>query len=204
MNRSTDERLCIVLLAAGAASRFGSAKQIADIDGVAMVRHCVQNAIRTEAPVLVVTGAHRDAVERELRDLDVALIRNDEWQHGMGGSIASGVRGAVDRYPRLEAVLIVLGDQPALSSGNLLALIHRHGEKPECIISSKSNGALGPPCIFPLRFFHELMELRELGGARHVVDRHPDALVEIELPEAGIDIDSPADHAKFLALRTQA
>ena len=68
--------IAIVLLAAGEASRFGSPKQIASIGERAMVRHCAINALGTQAPVLVVTGAHREAVETALGGLHVALVHN--------------------------------------------------------------------------------------------------------------------------------
>ncbi|MEP6484375.1 MAG: nucleotidyltransferase family protein [Rudaea sp.] len=208
-NPSTEPHSCVVLLAAGAASRFGSAKQIADIDGIAMVRHCALNALRTGVPVVVVTGAHRERVEQELHELDVVpievvLIQNPTWQRGMGSSIACGVRAALDRFARLESIVIVLADQPAISAEHLLALMRRHAERSDSIVASRANDVLGPPIVFPRRLFEELMELHGQTGARHVVDRHRDALVAFDLPEAGIDIDSAADHATFRASQTPA
>jgi len=141
----------IVLLAAGGATRFGSAKQVIDIDGVAMVRHCARNALKCAA-VVVVTGAHREKVDDEFRDLDVTLVHNADWNIGMGSSIACGI-GLVAQNPAAEAAIILLADQPLVSADDLRELISQHRKQPDCIIAASANGVIMAPCLFPRRFF---------------------------------------------------
>ena len=56
-------------------------------------------------PVVVVLGAHGEAVAAELTGLPVRTVDNPEWQLGMGRSLRVGVRA----LPEVEAVLVLAG-----------------------------------------------------------------------------------------------
>jgi molybdenum cofactor cytidylyltransferase len=188
----------IVLLAAGEASRFGSPKQIASIGERAMVRHCAINALGTLAPVLVVTGAHRDAVETALGGLHVALVHNLDWSAGMGASIARGVHAARERNPMLRGVLIALADQPSISTDNLAMLLREHAQTPERIVASRLGDVVGPPCVFPAACFGALESLNGPSGARSVIERHPQLCRAVDMPGAAHDIDTREDYRRFV------
>lgn len=188
----------IVLLAAGEASRFGSPKQIASIGKRAMVRHCAINALGTQAPVLVVTGAHRDAVETALGGLHVALVHNLDWNSGMGASLARGVRAARERNAALRGVLIALADQPSISTEDLLTLLREHARTPESIVASRFGERLGPPCVFPAACFEDLENLSGAVGAHAVIERHTDLCRAVEMPGAALDIDTREDYHRFM------
>ena len=193
----------IVLLAAGGAARFGSAKQVIAIDGVAMVRHCARNAMKSAAPVVVVTGAHRKIVEDELRDLDVTIVHNADWNLGMGSSIACGV-SVVAQNPAIEAVIILLADQPLVSDDDLRELISQHRKQPNQIIAASANGAIMPPCLFARSYFPELQTLHDQTGARAVLQRHGDRVVTVPMPDAAVDIDTKEAYTQFCASRRPA
>lgn len=190
--------IAIVLLAAGEASRFGSPKQIASIGERAMVRHCAINALGTQVPVLVVTGAHRDAVETALGGLHVSLVHNLEWSTGMGASIACGVHAARARHAALRGVLIALADQPSVSTENLTLLLREHAQTPENIVASRFGERVGAPCVFPASCFGDLENLNGPSGARAVIERHGDLCRAIEIPGAALDIDTREDYRRFV------
>jgi molybdenum cofactor cytidylyltransferase len=192
MARNDD--LAILILAAGAASRFGSAKQLADIGGVAMARHCAQNALRVTSRVIVVTGAHATAVEHALQGVEVVIAHNAVWTAGMGGSIAVGSRTAVERFPGLRAIVVMLGDQPLVSGSDLQELIDAQHDA-DGIVAAFADGVVGPPCLFPRRDFADLTVLDGADGARRVLRDHAARVVTVDLPTAGVDVDTPDDHA---------
>jgi len=191
------EPICLVLLAAGSATRFGTLKQLVAIDGVAMARHCASAAVQSGARVLVVTGARRNAVEEQLVGLPVTLTFNPGWREGMGSSLALGVRAAQDAHSELRAVIIALADMPSISHRQFRALLDTHARFPERIIAADSGGTLGPPCLFPARYFAELEALTGERGARSVLEKHAKNVHAVAMPEAAIDIDVPADHARY-------
>jgi CTP:molybdopterin cytidylyltransferase MocA len=54
-------------------------------------------------------------------------------------------------------------------------------------------GSWGPPCLFPSDCFAELVALGGERGARSVLQRHLDRLIQLPLPEAAYDVDTRED-----------
>lgn len=198
--KSQTRRTAAVLLAAGNASRFGTAKQSLLIDGVPMVRRAAMAALDAGlSPVIVVIGAHGDAVEHSLGGLPVQLTGNPDWASGMGSSLALGVRTAVATETLPHEVLVMLTDQPGILAAELNAMIEAHASAPERIRAARYEGHLGPPCLFPRAYFDELIAMDGTSGARRLLERHADCVDAHDLPSAAFDIDTPADHAAWLA-----
>ena len=55
------------------------------------------------------------------------------------------------------------------------------------------DGKRGNPVVWSRRFFHELMALEGDVGARHLIGRYPEAVVEVPVTDraALIDVDTP-------------
>lgn len=183
----------IVVLAAGAAKRFGSAKLVVPIDGVPLVRRAALAALDVGTQVVVVTGAHRAAVEACVADLGVTRAFNADWEKGMGSSVACGIAALRD----CDAAIIALADQPLVARAEFAALIAAHARVPERIVAAQFDGVLGPPCLFPCHYFRELLELRGEQGARGVLKQHADQVHAVPLHAAAVDIDEPQDIARL-------
>ncbi len=193
----SDHEVCVLLLAAGRARRFGAPKQLARLDGVSLVRRAARAAAASGARVLVVTGAYRRAVRAELEGLAVMPIWNARWRQGLGDSIACGVRFARRLRPSPRALIVALADQALLTAADFRALIAAHAAAPARIVAAANAAVRGPPCLFPRRHFAELAALRGRGGARTVLERHAASVVAVPMPRAALDIDTPADHARL-------
>ena len=187
----------IVLLAAGNASRFGSAKQQLLFEGMPLVRRAATAAVNTGASVVVVTGAYRELVEGYLSDLPVMPVFNPDWQLGMGGSIARGIDQLDKLAASVDAAIICLADQPMITAGELMQLISAHRQATRRIIAAAYNGVLGPPCLFPRAYFNDLASLHGPGGARILLERHAAQVNALSMREAAIDIDTPEDYARL-------
>ena len=86
------EPIAGIVLAAGESARFGQPKQLLDWHGQPFVHAVAQNAIDAGlSPVVVITGANAEQVGAAVTDLDVKVVRNDEWKSGQGSSIKAGV-----------------------------------------------------------------------------------------------------------------
>ncbi|MDG2538981.1 nucleotidyltransferase family protein [Dyella jiangningensis] len=191
-----------VLLAAGAATRFGSPKQLLEIDGEAMVRRMAKAALAAGlSPVIVVTGAHHDAVVVNLDGLDVQTVEHGGWAGGMGGSLAAGVRALRERAPRAASLMVLLGDQPSVGAPELACMLQAHACQPDRILAARYGGQLGPPCLFPRSAFDDLAALQGMHGARALLQKAGERVDAFDLPAAAFDIDTPADHAAWLAMQ---
>ena len=184
-------RLFAVVLAAGAARRFGSTKQLAAIDGESLVRRAVRLAEAVCGPrTVLVTGADWRRVFEACGQLRGFLVRNDRYADGMSSSIAAGVRtveGAAD------AMLLMLADQPLITESHLENLIGCWSAAPDTIVASGYAGVAGPPAIFPAAFFRELASLEGDAGARAIIAANEERVQRVDFEDAAVDVDRPAD-----------
>ena len=54
--------------------------------------------------------------------------------------------------------------------------------EPGCIVGAAHNGVRGNPCIFPKKFFPELLALSGDQGGSRVIRQHEDSLRLVEIP----------------------
>ena len=185
------QHLFAVVLAAGSASRFGSSKQLALFAGEPMVRRAVRCAERVcGARTLVVLGKDWQRVHEACAPLRGFLIRNDTHETGMASSIAAGVRAAAGAA---DAVLLLLCDQPLVTEDSLHELVHAWDQSRTTIACSAHDDVVGPPAVFPAKYFAELMALEGDRGARGLLDKHAAHVKKIPCATAAADIDTPDD-----------
>jgi molybdenum cofactor cytidylyltransferase len=187
---SLDSNLQVLVLAAGAASRFGSPKQLARIGGVMMLQKAVSQATDVAGhAVTVVLGAHAERITPLLRQSPASVEINRHWQEGL----ASSLRLGISRLPSCEGVLVTLADQVAVTVFDLRRLVSAWRRQPDWLIAASYEGHTGVPAIFPAWCFPDLLALRGDAGARAVLARHADRCLRVPMPNAGVDIDTPED-----------
>ena len=200
MKASPTGDVAAVLLAAGSASRFGSAKQLAPIAGLPLVRRAAQAIAATGTELVVVIGAYAGDVAAALSGISARLIHNPQWELGMGESIACGARELLSRAAAPSACLLCLADQPLIGVAQLQRLLDAAAADATRIIASDHGATLGPPCLFPAEFLAELTQLSGARGARVLLERHCSRVTTVAMPEAALDIDAPEDYARALRL----
>ena len=106
----------VVVLAAGAATRFGGGKLLADLEGRPLLAH-VLDAVRAVRPghTVVVLGAGAERIRHAITWADEALVVNPDPEAGLAGSLRMGVAACLREFPAAQGVLVVLGDQPRTS-----------------------------------------------------------------------------------------
>jgi CTP:molybdopterin cytidylyltransferase MocA len=108
----------------------------------------------------------------------------------MGSSIALAA-GALSQSA--AAILLVLADQPLVTASHLQQLVDTWRSAPDAIVASAYADVVGPPVVFPSRFFRQLTALRGDTGARGVLHANAESVSSIEFNPAAIDIDRPED-----------
>jgi molybdenum cofactor cytidylyltransferase len=188
---NSDSNLHILVLAAGAASRFGSPKQLARIGGVMMLQKAVSQATEVAGhAVTVVLGAHAERISPMLRHSPATVEINRHWQEGL----ASSLRLGISRLPAgAEGVLVTLADQVAVTAFDLRRLVSAWRRQPDWMIAASYAGHTGVPAIFPGWSFSDLASLRGDAGARLVLSRYAERCLRLPMPNASIDIDTPED-----------
>jgi len=191
--------VALIVLAAGAASRMGRAKQLLPIDGQAMIRRMSMKGLASRCrPVIVVTGAQSRAVRAVIEDLPVLVVENRRWRRGIGSSIRAGVREAIRHDVR--AAIVTLGDQPGLEASNWDRLA-AEWESTGCpVVASSYDATLGTPALFARSLFPRLLEIPEDAGCKPLIMEQPAGLVaRCWCPEAAADLDTPEDYLRWQA-----
>ena len=180
-----------IVLAAGASSRFGSAKQLVRIAGRPMLHATVTRAVEVAGnSVFVVLGARAAELAPLLTHSPAAIVINRDWREGLGSSIRAGV----SRLPAsCSGVMLLLADQAAITTEDLRRLTGAWRRQTEHIAAAVYGNTVGVPAIFPRSTFADLMQLRGDQGARALIQRNPDRLVRVPMNRAAIDIDTPED-----------
>jgi molybdenum cofactor cytidylyltransferase len=195
--RADRGRVAAVVLAAGRASRMGSNKLIAELDGEPIVRRTVRAVLGSRArPVVVVTGHEAEAVRGALAGLDVRLVHNPDFADGMSTSLRAGIAAA----GAVHAALVCLGDMPRLEAHHLDAVIDAFAAgDPDQIVVPTYDRKRGNPVLWPSCYFTEIAELSGDVGARALIDRHADhvRLLAIDDPAILVDVDTPAALAEL-------
>ena len=166
-----------------------------------MVRHVASAVAELGlAQVIVVTGAQAGAVGKALADLPVDIVVNESWAEGMSSSMRAGLRAL--RHD-VQAVLLVLADQPGLATDLLRSLVARYRATGALIVAPFYRGQRGNPVLFDRALFPELLAVQGDRGGRKLIVRYPEQVEQVEVDDPAViaDVDSPEDYQAILGER---
>ena len=190
-----------VILAAGASSRLGQPKQLLSFQGESLLRRAVRSALEAGCPyVTAVAGDARDRIEMELRGTPAVVAENSEWRRGLGTSVRCGLRHLLSSRPEIDAVVLLVCDQPFLDADVIRSLIARQESSGKPIVASSYAGTLGIPALFHHTCFESLLALPDDSGAKMLIESRSADVAQVEFEKGAIDIDTPED---FEQIRTE-
>ena len=177
-NRACRGQIGGVVLAAGAASRFGRPKQNILLPAV------LERLARAElAELVVVAGAH--PITAALPD-SIHLVECPEWAEGPGASLRCGLRAL---SASVEAAVVLLADGPALDPRAIERLVSAWRSGGGDVLAASYDGVRSHPVLMARAAWCAV----PLGGGRELAA----VLVDCsDLPRPG-DVDTEADLAAF-------
>lgn len=191
-----DSDIALILLAAGASRRMGNEpKQLLEFGGETLIRRAARAALASACrPVCVVLGANYERLRPEIADLPVVVAANENWAGGMSSSLKTGLEKILEIAPGASAVCVTVADQPLVDFHviNRLINVFRNGTHP--VAACRYAETVGVPAIFDRHLFGELMNLTGDAGAKKIISKYLSETRLINVPEAALDIDSPADY----------
>lgn len=186
-----------IVLAAGMSRRMGTPKQLLRLAGETILEHTLKNVrASTVSDIVLVLGHAADSVEKEISSEGIKVVRNQDYQQGMGTSLRTGL-AAVDAGA--SAALIVLGDQPFVRAETLNQLIACHQESKPQITIPIYKGFRGNPVLLDRSVFAELQGLTGDVGCRAIFSNHTENIRKLAMDDIGIllDIDSQEEYQKL-------
>ena len=171
-------------------------KLLEPIEGKPIVAHVASVALASSAdPVIVVTGFEATRVAAVLSGLKVTIVHNAAFADGLSTSLRTGLSALP---PDSDGALILLGDMPAVEGSVLSALMAAFTAR-DAICVPVYQGRRGNPVLWGSSYFAEMTALRGDVGAKQLIARHADRVIEVPVGSPGIfaDVDTPADLARL-------
>jgi molybdenum cofactor cytidylyltransferase len=189
------EPMAGIVLGAGEAQRFGQPKQLLDWRGEPFVRAVAKKALESGlSPVVVVTGAYAEQVEKVVQDLPVQLVHNEAWQSGQAASIRAGV----SLLPtQCGGAIFLLTDQPQVTPPILQALIEEHASTLAPIIAPLVLDQRANPVLFDRDTFPDLMKLEGDTGGRGIFSKHRVSYMPWHDDAMLLDVDTPEHYQRL-------
>lgn len=183
-----------VVLAAGAARRFGGGKLLASWRGRPLVAAAVESALASPVDeVIVVLGCDAGPIAAALASLAgprLRFARAQDWEEGLAASLRAGVASLP---PNSRGFLLFLGDMPAIPAA-LPARVLTELMKGAPAVQPQRGTKPGHPVGFSRDLYEALSALSGDTGAGALLRARADVVrLPVDDPGSVLDIDHPDD-----------
>jgi CTP:molybdopterin cytidylyltransferase MocA len=180
-----------LVLAAGGSRRFGSPKQLAELDGVPLLQHAVDAMLAVPAidHICVVLGAHADEVRAAVEFGDAEVVVCEGWAEGMAASLRSGAAALEGS----DWVVVTLGDQPRVGAAVVESVVERAraARAGTDAVRALYDGDPGHPVALGRSLLELVPRLRGDIGARGLLDDAVVRTIEVGRLASPADVDTP-------------
>jgi molybdenum cofactor cytidylyltransferase len=189
-------RVVAVVLAAGSSSRFGSPKLLAPLDGRPILQHALDALAAADVDdVAVVLGDEQAAVEAAIAWRGERRVVNERPGDGLSSSLRVGLDAAAEDAGA-EAVLVVLGDQPALRPRAIRSVIGAAEANPALFVRARHAADGAPnPVLVRRAAWAMVAGLSGDRGLGPLLAARPELVLEVAVEGASPDVDTPDDLA---------
>jgi molybdenum cofactor cytidylyltransferase len=188
------ENIAILILAAGASTRMGEIKQLLPWGNTTLLNHTISQLNKFSNNIFLVLGANGKKIKPTVPNC--TIVYNPNWENGMGTSIAAGVT-AIEKIGLFEAALILLADQPLLTTEYYLEMISIYKKDKYKIVATSYGDKNGVPAILDASLFKQLKALNKDYGARKLMQKYSEDLKSIDPEGKAIDLDTPEVYQKL-------
>jgi molybdenum cofactor cytidylyltransferase len=192
-----------LVLAAGGSRRLGVPKQLLPYQAGTILGATLETARNCGFDQLIVTLGGASAQVRERVDLDgLTVVENPEFGTGCSSSIVAALE-VVD--PRSDGIVLMLGDQPGVTSATVRSLVAEMAGAGAPIGVSRYDDGRGHPFWFGRELFEELRGLHGDKGVWKLIEsgRHPVMDVDA-VGNVPLDVDDWDDYQALLAQHDDA
>ena len=191
------DNCAVILLAAGASVRLGTPKQLLNYKGSSFLKNMITVAKSSRlSPVIVVLGANVTSMASEITDSAIHAVHNEDWAEGIASSIRCGIRALEKFASATDAAVIMVCDQPFLTSSLLNDLLTAQQKTGKPIAAAYYDNTPGTPALFHKAFFQELLLLKGDKGAGRMLQQD-DLVVTVPFPMGAVDVDTMNDYKKL-------
>ena len=196
---------CALVLAAGLSRRMGPGVQklLLPFAGTTVIGHVIGQVLAAPVERTIVVVGPDPQVAETVAAYPVTVVTNARPDADMLDSARCGLRV----LPKgCNAVLLVLGDQPSVTTALILQIIQTFATCGLGIVVPAHQGRRGHPLLFAAHYATEVLRGYDGVGVRGLLRSHPADVFELECgdPSIAADVDVPEDYQRELARSAEA
>jgi len=188
-----------MILAAGESTRMGKPKLLLPFGNETIIETIINQVTLAKVDkTLVVLGSGWEKIKDKIKKFHLKTTVNPNFKKGMLSSVQWGFKALPEKT---RAVLVVLGDQPAISTAIIDKIIDAYQKTSKGIVLPVYKGERGHPVLIDLKYKGEVESLSHKIGLRGLVYSHPEDIMEVKVESPSIlqDIDYLEDYQKELS-----
>lgn len=175
---------------------MGTPKQLLPWGDSTLLGHAVETALQLQCDkVAVVLGANSEEIKETVTQDRVVVFEHPQWEDGLGTSIAWGVTQLLATTSQIDGVLILLADQPLITTDYLRSLIREFEPSQQQIMATSYDAQkLGVPALFDQFYLNELTALKGDSGAKEILQKYKAKVTLFSAEGQLTDIDTLDDY----------
>jgi len=182
-----------VVLAGGLSSRMEQFKPLLPLGEATVADHAIAAFCDAGTDVFLVTGYRREDIAAGIKNRDINIVHNPDYEKGMFTSVQAGVRVLNSGY---RSFFINPVDIPLVKPATVKKLLAVAAERPENIIYPAFAGKRGHPTLIPAALIPGILVWDKDGGLKAFLESHEDLALEVPVADSNIllDVDTAEDY----------
>ena len=178
---------------------MGAPKGTLDAGGMSFAARLVETLAQGGcAPVFVVARAEGGELTRQVKAASGQVVVNSGGAGGQVGSLCAGLARLQSSVQDLDAVVFTPVDNPAVAPATVEALLEAWRRTDAMIVVPRFGDRRGHPVLADMTIAGEFCEEGLAEGARTVVRRDPDRVLEVAVSDSSVldDLDTPCRYRR--------
>lgn len=148
---------------------------------------------------MIVLGHRSDEVAAAIRTSGATrIVLNPDYRQGQATSLRVGLEAMAEDS---QAAVVILGDQPAVDTGKVEAVVSSYLESASPVVQATYGGRPGHPVLFDRSTWSNLLAIDGDRGARDLLKMHPEWIRTVELGgQVPADLDTWEDYERLKEL----
>ena len=186
-----------IILAAGFSRRMAKFKPLLPVGGETFIDRLISTFLDNDVEVYVVVGYRGEKLKAAIRDRNVVIVENPDYQLGMYSSVQAGVRVLAPGY---KAFFVMPVDIPLERPATIKRLTAASVQNPGRIIYPVFHKKRGHPPLIPMNLASTITGWKRDGNLREVLDSLEELSLEVSVPDSNIllDIDTAEDYRSLV------
>lgn len=190
-------RYAAIVLAGGFSTRMGCFKPLLPLGAETITDHVIATFLSAGVDVFLVLGYLCDDIKNGIKNRDITIVYNPDYERGMFSSIQAGL-GQIS--PVYKAFFILPVDIPLVRAATVKQLVEIAGKHPGNIVYPVFRGQRGHPPLIPALLAPAILGWHGGDGLKAALESQQKLALEVPVADSKIllDIDTTEDYTELL------